>query len=155
TLTLTASTVSGNRAGNPVRGDGGGLFNVGTATVINCTFANNVSVTGTGGGIWNDGTLTIHDSTITGNVAGSTAADTAAGLSQAGGTLTLNNPIVAENITGDGMAPDVRGAVAASSSHNLIGSGDGLTGITDNTNGNRIGTTAAPLSPLLGPLQNN
>src|SRR5207249_129852 len=47
------------------------------------------------------------------------------------------------------------GAVDASSRSNLIGAGDGMSGISDSTNGNQIGTSAVPLSPHLGVLGNN
>jgi hypothetical protein len=54
-----------------------------------------------------------------------------------------------------GTAPDVFAAVTTGNG-NFIGIGDAnLTGITNGANGNHIGTTAAPLIPLLGPLENN
>ena len=40
------------------------------------------------------------------------------------------------------------------SANNLIGVGDGSTGLTTGANGNRIGTAAAPVAPLLGTLGN-
>src|SRR5262249_46396968 len=39
--------------------------------------------------------------------------------------------------------------------HNLIGIGDGSTGLIDGQNGNQVGTAAHPLDPKLGPLQYN
>jgi hypothetical protein len=151
TLTLNSSTVSNNVA----QGKGGGIRSIGTAlTLVNSTVANNVSFTGTGGGISiGAGTLTANDSTITGNIDSSTTTP-AGGINLEAGTLTFNNTVVAQNITGNGTAPDVRGA--ATGSNNLIGAGDGaLTGLTNGTGGNQVGTTAAPIDPQLGPLQNN
>jgi hypothetical protein len=54
-----------------------------------------------------------------------------------------------------GPPPDVFGAITGGS-NNFIGIGTAaLTGITNGTNGNQVGTTAAPLDPRLGPLQIN
>src|SRR5205085_3914148 len=39
--------------------------------------------------------------------------------------------------------------------NNLVGDGGGQTGIVNGVNGNMVGTKAAPLNPLLGPLQDN
>ena len=41
-----------------------------------------------------------------------------------------------------------------SASNNLIGAGDG-SGLTNGVNGNQVGSLAAPLDPLLGPLADN
>ena len=49
----------------------------------------------------------------------------------------------------DGAPNDATGAVAAASSHNLIGAGVGLTGITNGTNNNQIGTSGAPIDPKM------
>ena len=38
---------------------------------------------------------------------------------------------------------------------NLIGDGTGSTGFTNGVNNDQVGTTAAPINPMLGPLQNN
>ena len=66
-LTLNFCTLSNNLAGN-----GGGLFNNGTADIKDVTFDNNIagSGSGVGGGIYNSGTLTLEKSTINGSVAG-------------------------------------------------------------------------------------
>ena len=47
-------------------------------------------------------------------------------------------------------------AGAASGSYNLVGDGTGMSGINNgDANHNQVGTSAAPLNPLLGPLQSN
>ena len=51
-LTLTDCTVSGNSC---VSGDGGGVFNAGTANLTDCTLSGN-SAGGIGGGVFNAGT---------------------------------------------------------------------------------------------------
>jgi hypothetical protein len=156
-LTVTGSTIVGNTSQEL----GAGIRNNGTsATIINSTIVNNVVLSGTGGGIGSGaGTLTVFDSTITGNTDASTAAANAGGISVTAGTFNLNNTIVAGNSTANGAQPDVFGALTAGSG-NFIGAADaGLTGdpnsITNGKNGNQIGSIAAPINPLLGPLQNN
>ncbi len=157
TVTIQNSTVSQNYSA----GFGGGFGDEngqGTLVVLNSTFADNGAV-GIGGAIEAAGpTTTVNDSTITGNVTQSVGG----GFDVSTGSFTLNNTIVAlnqANNTGNmnfvGMGPDVFATVTAGSG-NFIGIGDvNLVGLTNGTNGNRIGTTAIPLDPLLGPLQNN
>jgi len=48
-----------------------------------------------------------------------------------------------------------REALAAPGSNNLIGDGTGMTGISNGSNGNQVGSEATPIKPLLGPLANN
>jgi hypothetical protein len=156
-VTITDSTVANNFSG----GVGGGFGDEnaqGTLTVVNSTFANNYAI-GNGGGIEASGPSTIiNDSTITGN----TTQAQGGGLNVTSASFTLNNTIVAGNFANNnggmnfqGIAPDVLAAVSTGSG-NFIGIGDAnLTGITNGSNGNHIGTAAAPLDPRLGPLQNN
>jgi hypothetical protein len=156
TVTITRSTLASNFSG----GTGGGFGDEnaqGTLVVLNSTFANN-SAGASGGGVAAGGfTTTINDATVTGNVSQTTGG----GLSLTSATTTLNNTIVAENQSNNGgmnfagTAPDISAAVTTGSG-NFIGIGDAaLTGITNGTNSNQVGTTTAPLNPLLGPLQNN
>ena len=67
-------------------------------------------------------------------------------------SLTLVNTIVAGNSASNG--PDISGYVAGGS-NNLIGIGDGMTGLTNGVNGNQVGTSGSPIDPDLGTLQNN
>ena len=62
-------------------------------------------------------------------------------------TQELANTIVAEN--GDG---DVQGALDPGSANNLVGDGSGMTGISDGSQGNRVGTAQALIDPRLAPL---
>jgi len=93
TLTLTDSTVSGNRAL-----DGGGIDNEGTLTLINSSLSGNSALaddphgTGYGGGIDNEGTLTLSNSSISSN-----SASTSGGGIYNGGRLTLTNSSVSGN----------------------------------------------------------
>jgi uncharacterized protein YjdB len=64
--------------------------------------------------------------------------------------LALTNTIVAGNTATHG--PDINGTIDASSKNNLIGNGAGSTGISNGSQGNLVGTTAAPIDPKLAPL---
>jgi len=103
TLTVTSSTLSGNRAFRP----GGGIFNArgGTLTVTSSTLSGN-SASGSGGGIDNDssldlstgiattGTLTVTNSTFAGNSA--TSAFGGGGILNVG-TMTVTNSTFSGN----------------------------------------------------------
>ncbi len=146
TATVTNCTLSGNTTT--------GLYNEGTVTVTNCTLSGNsyglerygtatltfCTLSGNTYGLYSEGTATVTNCTISGNNKG---------VDNSGGTATLNNTICAGNTA------DVIGALEAASSYNLIGDGTDLTGITNGTSGNQIGTNAAPIDPLLGTLANN
>jgi hypothetical protein len=141
-LGMTACSLSSNSA-NIV---GGGLDNLGTATVVRCTFSDNVSEAGFGGGIANSSTLTLTNCTVSGNVSwvdniaagignsGSMVAESCTvsandggGISNtAGGALTLANSIVAGN-TGSPDGPDVHGAINTQLGVNLLGTTTGVT----------------------------
>jgi hypothetical protein len=56
--------------------------------------------------------------------------------------------------SGGGYGPNVSGTVA-SSDHDLIGDGSGSSGFGASGSGDQVGTSAAPINPGLGPLQNN
>src|SRR2546430_2576676 len=63
TLTITASTVSGNSA-NSAGSNGGGIFNAGAATLTNVTVSGNSANSG-GGGVFNSGgTATLLNRTL-------------------------------------------------------------------------------------------
>jgi hypothetical protein len=171
TLTVQASTLSDNTVklgGLPSNGGGGGIYNAAAAnlTVINSTLSGNqafyqgihyLGSVAEGGGISNAGNLTVINSTVTLNSVGAILA-TGGGIASRG-SLTLTNTIVAGNTEGGDPTigsggPDISGAVTQAD-HNLIGIGDGSTGLVNGQNGNQVGTAAQPLDPKLGPLQDN
>ncbi|HEX4128659.1 MAG TPA: right-handed parallel beta-helix repeat-containing protein [Pirellulales bacterium] len=164
TMTIDNSTFSGNSGDGGV---GGGIYNSSTLTVSNSTFSGNSG--NSGGGIYNDsGTATVSNSTFAGNtasygggihnfggafsVSNSTFAGNTAsyggGIYSDGGTLALLSTIVAGNTAGVNV-PDIDGAVQSTSTNNLVGDGTGMTGITNGTNGNKVGTSASPINPRL------
>ncbi|MCE9560458.1 MAG: right-handed parallel beta-helix repeat-containing protein, partial [Planctomycetes bacterium] len=144
TLTLSNSTISGNSASNNF---GGGVYNRGggTATVTNSTITGNTC--GVGGGVYNGGTLALTNCTISANSA--TRNNSGGGLRNIS-KVTLTNTIIAAQTVGT----DITGNVVVTSENNLIGDGTGALGLTNGTNGNQIGTTAAPINPLLAALGN-
>src|SRR5262249_54154966 len=133
TLTLVASTLSGNRATG-----GGGIRNSGLATIVTSTLSGNRATnSGDGGGIENvaGGTLTIASSTLSGNAANS------GGGSANGGTVTLQDSIVANSLAGGNCS-----GPPTSNGHNLSSDATcSLSGPGDLSN----------VNPLLGPLQFN
>ena len=102
TVTITASTISGNMAVSS--GGGGAILNSGTTlTITNSTIVGNTVTSGSdgGGGLRNQsGTSTITSSTIDSNTApvlngGETT--TGGGILNSSGTVTLKNTIIANN----------------------------------------------------------
>jgi hypothetical protein len=118
---LVGLTITGGSARNSA-GEGGGLYNSGTATVTNCTVSGNTSYVG--GGIYNDtgGTATVIDSAVSGNtalrgggiygtvtVSDSTFSGNYAVIAGGGidGTATVNDSTFSDNLArGDGGGID-------------------------------------------------
>ncbi len=158
TTTLVNSTVSGNTAES-----GGGIFNGGgTTTLTNSTVSGNTA-SNSGGGIINaftgtsPPTLNLTSVTVTQNKSTSTTCTNCAGGIRNTGTANLKNTIVAGNTVANAFSsPDFGGAVAATSSYNLIGNGQGTTGISNaDANSNQVGTPGNSIDPKLAPLANN
>jgi parallel beta-helix repeat protein len=177
-LYLNDSVVSGNTAAISTLSQGGGIYNGGFLFVTGSTISGNTAVYG--GGIYNDYLTYATNSTISGNTAyygdgggiyfsgstylallynctlsGNTGLNFGAGIYRVNtaypGLITLRNTIVAGN-SGGLVYSDVFGHFD-SEGFNLIGVADGGTGFIQPTD--QKGTAAAPLDPLLGPLQNN
>jgi predicted outer membrane repeat protein len=144
TATLTNVTLSGNTAGR----NGGGIIqikdpnnpailNLNSVTISNNTADSVNNGSGHGGGIFQQadflnkvGTINTRNSIIAGNF------DTP--NNAGGGTL---NPDCSGTLTDQG--------------YNLLGRNDGCGGLTNGVNGDQVGTSASPINPQLGPLQNN
>jgi hypothetical protein len=86
--------------------------------------------------------MTLTDCTVVSNIASATG-----GGIYLSATAKLTNTIVAQNGGGD-----VLGAVDPGSANNLVGIATGLTGISDGSQGNQVGTAQAPIDPLLASL---
>lgn len=150
TLTMTASTLSGNSAES-----GGGIFNDGSnanaeLTIRASTFSGNLTgELGAGGGIYNNGgdgsaAVTIANSTFTGNSAASGGGilNTATtGLA----TLEIANSILNAGVAGENIRSDF--GIVISLGFNLSSDdGDGWLDATGDL---------TETDPLLGPLQDN
>lgn len=151
-LAIDSSTVAGNRVGSQgTSSHGGGIF-VGTVVgqIVNSTISGNTT-NGDGGGIearLGSGSFTITHTTITNNTAAN-----GGGLHVASGSPRLVASLVAGNHANIGV--DVYGTVT-SGGMNVIG--DGLNGrgfLAGTSYADLVGTSSAPIAPLLGPLQNN
>jgi Right handed beta helix region/RTX calcium-binding nonapeptide repeat (4 copies) len=137
-IVIQNSIISGNNIGLPSGAGGGVYVGDGTSLLIeNSTITGN-SATGSGGGIYlygetansNATTVTIRNSTVTHNTADADKDGSGAGGGIAvggnGGTaLFITNTVVANNTDNTTAAPDIKGAVAATSS--LIESPTGAT----------------------------
>jgi CSLREA domain-containing protein len=158
TLVLTDVLISGNQTDNPSNGVGGGLTNEvdRTATLTNVTISNNTAEAD-GGGLWHvgaAGTTTLNNVTITGNTADSVpGTDGGGGIHNVNGTVNMANSIVAGNTDASGnTGPDCEGDIT-SQGYNLLGNDTGCSFTA--TTGDKIGTGAAPINPMLGPLADN
>jgi CSLREA domain-containing protein len=196
-VTLTNSTVSGNRVTGTDGPGGGGIHNQGRLTLIGSTISGNASALA-GGGIANFGqalgdppSATLTNSTVSGNsaatvgggiytgspepdrnifltlvnstVARNSAAGQGGGINQDANSLgsftSATNSLLALNAAPS--APDVFARFCGSSSglcsarFNLIGVGDGASGVSHGVDGNQVGTGGSPIDPKLGPLASN
>ncbi len=176
TLTIHNSQITGNQAGTDINpGTGGGIMNTGLLTVTNSLVLSNITAgggagagvhsantanfintviagnqsPGNGGGMATFGSLTLFNCTVAGN-----GATQGGGIfvNSGNGSLKLTNTIVAVNSADS--AADVSGAATAST-FNLIGNGDGSSGLVNTQGGNQVGTSVTPINPLLGALQFN
>ncbi|HUG14716.1 MAG TPA: choice-of-anchor Q domain-containing protein, partial [Thermomicrobiales bacterium] len=102
TLTMTGSDVSFNR----VVGRGGGIANVGTATLIDSTVSDNEAFSV--GGILNglragDRELLSGSATLTGVTVARNTGSTGGGIANDAGTVTLTDSFVVDNVQGGGI----------------------------------------------------
>jgi CSLREA domain-containing protein len=106
---VTAAFSKMTITGGKTSADGGGLYNLGTATLTSCTISGNSAADG--GGVMNDGgTATLTGCTISGNSAtGGAYYSNGGGLENSQGTATLTNCTVSGNSAatyGGGISDD-------------------------------------------------
>jgi predicted outer membrane repeat protein len=150
-LTMTGSTVSNNSA---ALGDGGGIdnFQGSSANLTNDTISGNRAALNGGGIASVQGSPTISLTNVT--LSQNTASGSGGGLYSAAGEGQLGNTIIAANSSPIGPDVDSAAGTLSDSGYNLIGVGDGVQ-FVNGQNHDLVGTSANPLNPLLGPLQNN
>ena len=173
TLSLNDTTVSGNSV--HASGYGGGIYSRGTTVLNNSTVTGNtILASGYGSGIYTDGSgLVLNNSTVSGNSGGD-----GVGIYAYYDSIILNNSTITKNkswgivsdyahvslqntiIAGNGGNKDcyryhdpLDSGSITSGGHNLIGNGAGCP-VTPGP-GDQIGSSAAPIDPLLLPLQAN
>jgi hypothetical protein len=153
-------------------GGAGGIYNAGSLDSTSCTIVlNQTGVGGTGGNSRSFGDPPTNTAT------GGQGGDGGGILNAANGTVVMRNTLVALNLvnvggadgtntdyyqsTGpignsgvDGIGFDLAGDFT-SQGFNLISVADGSTGFVNGVNGDQVGSIAAPIDPLLGPLQMN
>ena len=145
--TIRSSTFDANTVTNSgFAQSGGAIVNFGRLHVVNSTFSgNHVTGAGPAGAIWNTEELSVVGTTISGNsvVAGG-------GGILNNGQVEIANSILAGNVNAG--APDCGGTLG-SQGYNIVGDATGCTLVGGA--GDQVGTAAAPLNPLLGPLASN
>jgi hypothetical protein len=121
TATLTNCTIGGSSAGY-----GGGLLSDGTLMLDHCTISGNTASI-EGGGLWINGTATITGSTISGN----TSADIGGGVNNRGASLILTASTISGNsahTSGGGVYNQSMATIdGCALSGNTAGNGGGLT----------------------------
>lgn len=163
-LSVASSFFSGNGASV-----GGAIANAGTLSVAGSTFSQNFGEF-EGGAIWNVWTISvIQNSSFSANVSldggavynqnliGSITNTTFVfgGISNRPNAqiLELASSIIAKS-TGFNPRDISNAGTIVSAVNNVVGIGDG-SGLTNGVNGNLVGSSAVPVDPLVGPLQDN
>jgi hypothetical protein len=157
-VTLTSSTVSGNSTYGYITNNGGGIFAGSGVSLTSSTVSGN-SAGGNGGGIVAySGAVSLTSSTVRGNSAGRTAGGIFVRDLSTDPSFTIENSIIAGNVdnltspifeTAPDFLPDPDSTLTIN--YSLIGATDLVIGGA----GNQVGTLAAPIDPLLGPLTDN
>ena len=181
-VSITDSTITGNRAAGGSGATGSGVVNDGRATIADSSITNNtvspVAGTAQGGGIWNSGTLTVTDTTIAGNsvsgrvpegggifnqgtvvmtdatIAGNTSSgtNTSGGLFSDSGMVTAGATIVAAN-TGHGATNNCSGSSFVSTGYNLTDDTGTACGFTQPTDKVNVAPRLSALAANGGPTE--
>ncbi len=165
TVGISNSTISGNDA---VDGNGGGIFIEEFALFLtNSTISGNTAAS-SGGGIFTVSSgganglkgaynVTITLNTASGDGGGIASTDFPAPQGLVQFPIRIFNSIIAAN-TSESNGQDCANGFFPTGGYNLIGQidpSDGCTDFVDGVNNDRVGTTATPINPQLGPLADN
>lgn len=137
----------GNFSAGSLFGQGGGINNAGTLTLLDDVISGNQS--GNGGGIFNSGSLTVRHSTVEGNFA--TTSDGAGILNAEQSTLTVNDSTIRNNIAhlNGGGVENFAGTVIITNS-TVSGNEGALGGGIANFSSNFIGKIVITNSTISG-----
>ena len=153
TMGLTASTFSNNRAGSV----GGAIYATSANfNALNVTFSGNHANTYGSAAAWTSAAVSLRHCTVAGNTCNSS------GGALYGNNLTLRGTVVAKN-TPDEDIELSSGTSVFSEGGNLIGNNKSVTSMFPlpavageaNANGDHVGSSTAPLDPLLTSLEDN
>ena len=136
-----ATQSAGGRGGNSGAGDSGGVGILSASTLQGCTIVGNTAAGNTGG---------LGGSGRTRGARGVNRFSYGGGVSSGLPSSAVRNTLIAGNTAVNG--PDCAGSYS-SLGYNLIGATDGSSGF--GSAGDQLGSSAAPLNPVLGPLQIN
>jgi hypothetical protein len=103
-----------------VTGNGGGIQNTGTLTIVNCVISGNRvnGASGIGGGIRSTNTLTVMNSVISGNAS---TASTSGGISFAGANVTIGKSTISGNTSsGNGGGMNISATASATITNSTI-----------------------------------
>ncbi|MGH3087528.1 MAG: fibronectin type III domain-containing protein, partial [Rubrobacteraceae bacterium] len=145
-VTMNNTAVGGNTLQN---GNGGGVFAATSLTASNSSFVGN-DATG-GGGSGAGGGLSTRDTTLTNVTVGGNSAASNGGGVWANGTTSVTNTLIAGNTAPSG--PHCQATLSTTNGHNMVGNNSGCGGLTNNQNGNRVGTPSNPINPRLYELE--
>jgi hypothetical protein len=150
TLTVSGSTISGNRAGN----EGGGVYSANslsgpTTTITNSTISGNTA-TSRGGGVFNgDGLTVIEDSTITKNTAPSGSGSGVASFGGERNRTEVLSTIISDNTNTDVDFTTSGANTFVSKGYNLIGDGNATGAFNQSSDQTNVN------APKLGALAGN
>jgi len=160
-LEVVTSTIHDNRAVNGGGGIGAWINAVNAIIIDQSTISNNVAANGGGVAVTSThstpatASVLFSRSTITQNIASNGVGGIGGGVCNVNGaTITSHGSIIAGNTAFVADNSDIYGAFNAGSTHNVIGR-PGNSGLLHGAGGNRAGTNAAPLDPLLSSLDNH
>jgi hypothetical protein len=155
TANLSKLTLTGGR-GSGAAGAGGGLLNLGTATLTDCTITGNSLTDSWGAGLASSGTLTLTNCLVSGNsltLTGNFSNTGGGGLSVTGGTATLTNTAVSDNTLGGVGTPREGGGVRVAAGAALTMTDGTVSGNTGATHGGgllNLGTATLTNSTVSG-----
>ncbi|HEV3311517.1 MAG TPA: choice-of-anchor Q domain-containing protein, partial [Chloroflexota bacterium] len=145
-LTVTGSTLSGNKStGTAANDGGGGVYNSGgTASITGSTLSGNSAVAGGGGIYEGGGALTIAGSTLSDNSATGSSAP-GGGIDENSGTLTITNSTVAGN-SAQGFGAGIQENTGALTAVNCTIAYNYEDSITEIAFGGGMNVTAGPVT---------